>query len=78
MGRFLRHSRFDRGAAVWHFEAAAATELRRLIEAEGRCCAFFAFDLELTDDAIQVQLSAPEGADSLVRELHEVVSAPRR
>lgn len=59
------------GQAVLRFAASQETRrhLEAIVAAEARCCAFLSFDLREEPGAIVMTISAPEGAEPVVRDL---------
>ena len=50
---------------------SAQVSLRRLIEAERRCCSFLEFTVDVQDAAIRVEVSGPPSARPLIDRLFE-------
>jgi hypothetical protein len=53
------------------FEASADTEsqLRELVAAEARCCAFLRMDLQPREDALILEITGPAEAEPIIAEL---------
>ena len=54
------------------FEPALADVLAAFVRDEARCCTFYDFDLEQTDEVVGLRVSAPAGAEPLLDRLYEV------
>lgn len=52
------------------------TSLRRLIEAERRCCSFLEFAVDVGDAGIRVEVSGPPSARPLIDRLFDLELAP--
>jgi hypothetical protein len=67
----------EQARAVLRFKGTptARTELRRIVAAESRCCAFL--DLELTEEpeVTVLAIAAPAGAEPVMHELVEAFAA---
>lgn len=63
-------SRTDEGSLRVDFDGGVdLVELARLVEAEQRCCAFFAFAITVDQRGVGLEVRTPEGADDLARAL---------
>lgn len=60
--------------AVLHFSGAREA-VDRFVEAESRCCGFFAFEVTDRPEGIELRISAPEGAEPVLRSLVAAVVA---
>src|SRR5215218_5664934 len=69
----LAATRTRRGACL-ELRRSETTQasLRRLIEAERRCCSFLEFGVETGDDAIRVDVSGPPAARPLIDRLFDL------
>ncbi len=54
------------------FDPALADVLAAFVRDEARCCTFYDFDLEQTDEAAELTVWAPAGAEPLLDSLYEV------
>jgi hypothetical protein len=51
------------------------TELCRLIDAESKCCPFLYFEMRVADDEVQLDVSGPPDARSLIDQLFRLRTA---
>lgn len=63
--------RHGREVAV-RFAPELAPVVREFVRDESRCCDFFAFDVTAYDDAVELRVRAPVGAEALLDGLYEV------
>ena len=57
------------GALRFRNDETTRARLEEIIAAESECCPFLAFDLRATADALELLITAPEGAEALADEL---------
>jgi hypothetical protein len=62
-GALVRREQWEDGIRLW-FRSGPETEreLRRFVEREQRCCAFFAFAIVPDGDTLRLDVGAPEEA----------------
>ena len=62
----LRACDHDPRRAVLTFAPQAHAEVREFVRDESACCSFFGFDVKPGDDAVQLQVTAPPGAEAML------------
>lgn len=63
--------RHGREVAV-RFAPELAPVVHEFVRDESRCCEFFAFDVTAHDDAVELRVRSPAGAEGLLDGLYEV------
>jgi hypothetical protein len=58
-----------RDALRFRNDEATRARLEQIVAAESECCAFLGFDLRTTTEALELRITAPEGAEALAHEL---------
>ncbi|MBW3664344.1 MAG: hypothetical protein KY469_14685 [Actinobacteria bacterium] len=53
-------------------------DVRELVDHESRCCGFFSFDVDVTEDAILVNVSAPADKDAYLDALYQATDLQQR
>jgi hypothetical protein len=76
----LLDARVDGARARLRFAPSAGLRERveRFAEAESRCCAFLAFEVEEGPDAVLLRIDAPAGAEGVLAELVAAFASTRR
>ena len=59
----------DGGGLRFRKDETTRARLEAIVAAESECCAFLTFDLRATADALELRITAPEGAEALADEL---------
>jgi hypothetical protein len=64
--------------ALLTFRASVRARLEEIVAAEAQCCAFLEMSLaEPTPGEIELRITAPTGAERVLRELTEAFAGPR-
>lgn len=63
------------GEVVLRFEPHLAELVDAFVADESACCEFFGFAVDRGEQAVQLTVSAPEGAEALLASLHQVFGA---
>ncbi len=66
------------GGLRFRGDEATRRRLGAVIAAESRCCPFLSFDLREQAGALMLTIGAPDGAESLARDLIEAFAGPER
>ncbi len=53
------------------FDPSLATVVEAFVRDESRCCSFYEFDLERTEQAVELRVWAPPEAQELLGRLHD-------
>ena len=62
----LRACHHEPRRAVLTFAPQAQAEVREFVRDESACCSFFGFDVQPGDDAVQLHVTAPPGAEGML------------
>ena len=62
----LRACHHDPRRAVLTFAPQACAEVQEFVRDESACCSFFGFDVQTGDDAVQLRVTAPHGAEGML------------
>ena len=73
-----RRTIVDGGVRVELDPAVDVGEVARLMAAEQRCCAFFAFALTVDDRGVALEVRAPEAAGTILADLFGTAALSRR
>lgn len=63
---------------IFESDVRLEDDVRELVDRESRCCGFFSFDVDVTEDAIVVDLSAPADKDAYLDALYKATDLQQR
>jgi len=59
----------EAGALRFRNDEATRARLEAIVAAESECCSFLAFDLRTSGEALELRITAPQGAEAVADEL---------